>query len=78
LRGGRSRRLGIRGTDGRKIEMPTFYRSHEAALAQPMLPQSEQVCVGLSLTTGLRPSTTTAPDSWSMRKARDARPGTGF
>jgi hypothetical protein len=53
LRGGRSRRLGIGGTDGRKIEMPTFYRSHEAALAQPMLPQSEQVWVGLSLTTGI-------------------------
>jgi hypothetical protein len=45
LRGGRSRRLGIGGTDGRKIEMPTFYRSHEAALAQ--------VWVGLSLTTGI-------------------------
>jgi hypothetical protein len=43
LRGGRSRRLGIGGTDGRKVEMPTFYRSHEAALAQLMLPQSEQV-----------------------------------
>jgi hypothetical protein len=53
LRGGRSRRLGIGGTDGRKIEMPTFYRSHEAAPAQPMLPQSEQVWVGLSLTTGI-------------------------
>jgi hypothetical protein len=78
LRGGRSRRLGIGGTDGRKIEMPTFYRSHEAALAQPMLPQSEQVWVWSFADRYLRPSTTTAPNSWSMRKARDARPGTGF
>jgi hypothetical protein len=53
LRSGRSRRLGIGGTDGRKIEMPTFYRSREAALARPMLAQSEQVWVGLSLTTGI-------------------------
>jgi hypothetical protein len=30
--------------------MPAFYRKHEAALAQPMLPQSEQIC---SLTTGI-------------------------
>ena len=30
--------------------MPAFYRRHESVLAQPMLPQSEQVWVGLSLT----------------------------
>jgi len=39
---------------GRKIEMPALYRRHEAALTQPMLPQSEQVWVGLSLTTAER------------------------
>jgi hypothetical protein len=47
LGGGRRRRPGISGAYGRKIEMPAFYRRHEAALA----PQSEQVWVGLSLTT---------------------------
>jgi hypothetical protein len=47
LGGGRRRRLGIGSSDGRKIEMPAFYRRHEAALAQ-----SEQVWVGFSLTTG--------------------------
>jgi hypothetical protein len=52
LGGGRRRRLGIGGADGRKIEMPVFYRGHEVALAQPMLPQSEQVWVGLSLRSG--------------------------
>jgi hypothetical protein len=31
--------------------MPAFHRMHEAALAQPMLPQSEPVWVGPSLTT---------------------------
>jgi len=54
LGGGWCRRTGNSGTDGRKIEMPAFYRRHEAALAQPMLPQSEQVWVGPSLTTGAR------------------------
>src|ERR1700719_2403987 len=54
LGGGRRRRLGIGVADGLKIEMPAFYRIHEAALAQPMLPQSEQVWVGLPLTTAER------------------------
>jgi hypothetical protein len=52
-RGGWRRRAGSGGTDGRKIKIPAFYRRHEAALAQPMLPQSEQVWVGLPLTTGI-------------------------
>ena len=43
---GRCRRAGISGTDGRKIKMLAFYPRHEATLA----PQSEQVWVGLSLT----------------------------
>jgi hypothetical protein len=58
LGGGRRRRLGIGVADGRKIEMPAFYRRHEAALAQPLLPQSEPVWVeSRSLRTGiLRPT----------------------
>jgi hypothetical protein len=54
LDGGRRRRPGICGTDGRKIEMRALYHRHEAALAQTTLPQSEQVWVGLSLTTAER------------------------
>ena len=45
---GRCRQPGNHSTDGRKIEMPAFYRRHEAALA----PQWEQGWVeNLSLTT---------------------------
>jgi hypothetical protein len=48
LGGGWRRRPGIGGTDGRAIEMPALYHSHEATLAL----QSEQVWVeNLSLTT---------------------------
>jgi hypothetical protein len=38
---GRCRQSGSHSTDGCKIEMPAFDRVHEAALVQPMLPQSE-------------------------------------
>jgi hypothetical protein len=51
LGGGRRRRPGIGDIDGRKIEMPAFYRGREAALAT----QSEQVWIeSLSLTTERR------------------------
>ena len=43
---GRCRHPGNHSTDGRKIEMPAFYRRHEAALAP-------QIWVGLSLTTAV-------------------------
>jgi len=54
LGNGWRRRPGIGVTDGRKIEMPAFHRRREAAMAQPMLLQLEQVRVGLSLMTGER------------------------
>jgi hypothetical protein len=41
LGGGRRRRPGIGDIDGRKVEVPAFYRRYEAALAT----QSEQVWV---------------------------------
>jgi len=42
----RCRQPGNHSTDGRKIEMPAFYRRHEAALAP-------QIWVGFSLTTAV-------------------------
>jgi len=50
LGGGRRRRPGIGDIDGRKIEMPAFYRRHEAALAT----QSQVWVESLSLTTERR------------------------
>ena len=66
LGGGRRRRPGISGTDGRKIEMPAFYRRHEAALA----PQSEQGWVeNLSLTTERQPSSAPSTFRGCVRRA---------
>ena len=66
---GRCRQPGNHSTDGRKIEMPAYYRRHEAALA----PQSEQVWVGLSLT----PQSVTA-DSPAFRNGRCQLPPLGL